>query len=66
MTLMRLDKFLSNMGKGSRKEIKKFLLSGEVLVNETVIKNPEYKINPEEDKIKLFSEEVLQNRKTPL
>ncbi len=48
---MRLDKFLSNSGKGSRKEIKQILKEGTVTVNGTVIKDAAYKVDEINDKI---------------
>ncbi len=46
---MRLDKFLSNYGIGSRSEVKNLLKKGLVKVNDIIIKNPSYKINPNKD-----------------
>ena len=48
---MRLDRFLSNSGKGSRKEIKQTLKEGIVTVNGCVIKDPAYKVDEANDKI---------------
>lgn len=47
----RLDKFLCDMGLGTRNEVKAFIKKGFVLVNGEVLKNPEYKINPTEDEV---------------
>lgn len=47
---MRLDKYLSNMGKGSRSEIKKIMSRGKVKVNGLVIKKV-IAINPDVDEI---------------
>ena len=38
---MRIDKILSNIGYGSRKEVKKLLKSGAVKVNERLIEGSE-------------------------
>ena len=51
MEWMRLDKFLTTQGIGSRKEVKEFLKKSLILVNDQVEKRPEYKINPETDTI---------------
>lgn len=48
---MRLDKFLSELGIGTRSEIKKYLKQKEVTVNETVILKPDFKIDSEKDRI---------------
>ncbi len=48
---MRLDKFLSNSGKGSRKEIKQILKEGTVTVNGKVVKDPACKVDEANDKI---------------
>lgn len=51
MNLMRLDKFLAQNGVGTRSEVKKMLRSGRATVNETVVKQPDIKIDPEKDAI---------------
>ncbi len=53
MRMMRLDKFLVELGKGSRKEVKELIKKGSVKVNQEIIKNNEYKINEENDKVYL-------------
>ena len=45
----RLDKILSNMGYGSRKDVKKIIKSGRVKVNGEIFKKNDVKINPYED-----------------
>ena len=55
----RLDKVLANMGYGSRKDVKKFIKDGRVKVNNRIICNNEFKVNPYEDEIFLGEEEVL-------
>ena len=45
----RLDKVLSNMGHGSRKDVKKMIKSGRVKVNGEICKKNDIKINPYED-----------------
>lgn len=54
----RLDKILSNMGYGSRKEIKQYIKEGRVRVNNEIAKNNSMKINPYEDKINISGEKV--------
>ncbi len=48
---MRLDKFLSNSGKGSRKEIKILLKEGTVTVNGIVIKDASFQVDENADKV---------------
>ena len=47
--MMRLDKFLCEMGVGTRSEVKACLKKGQVTVNGEIIKKPEVKINENED-----------------
>ncbi|MBF2757721.1 pseudouridine synthase [Staphylococcus sp. GDY8P57P] len=46
---MRLDKFLANMGVGTRSEVKQLLKKGAVTVNDSIEKSPKCHIDPEED-----------------
>lgn len=41
---MRLDKYLADMGVGTRKEVKNYIRKGLVTVNEQTVKTPELKI----------------------
>ena len=50
---LRLDKFLTEMGKGSRSQVKTYISKGRVTVNGEIIKRPEYKISPENDIVNL-------------
>lgn len=50
---MRLDKFLGEMGKGTRSQIKEMVRKGRIMVNGMAEKKPERKINPETDEITL-------------
>ena len=55
---LRLDKFLTEMGKGSRSQVKTYISKGRVTVNGKIIKRPEYKISPEKDVVNLEGEKV--------
>lgn len=55
---MRLDKFLSEMGIGTRSEVKKSIAKGQVQVNGTVVKKPECKIDTEADHVQVQGQEV--------
>lgn len=48
---MRLDKFLSNMGLGSRSDVKQHLSKGMIRVNGNVEKSPKVHIEPDADEI---------------
>lgn len=50
---MRLDKMLSNLGYGSRKQVKQLIRSGEVKVNETIIKKDDFHLDPDKDIVKV-------------
>ena len=56
---MRLDKFLSNAGFGSRKEVKELIKQRRVQINDTVAKNPSQKVNPETDTVFVDEEPVV-------
>lgn len=55
----RLDKILSNLGYGTRKEIKKVVKTGIVTVNGEVIKSNDLKVDPEKDIIFVGDEQVV-------
>ncbi len=58
MEKMRLDRFFSSQEICSRKEIKEVLRKGLVKVNGNVIKQADYKVDPQSDKIQLGDREV--------
>lgn len=49
---MRLDKFLADRQIGTRSEVKQLIKKGLITVNDSIIKSPEQKINPESDVIR--------------
>lgn len=55
---MRLDKFLSNHGIGSRKDVKALLKKKVITVNDEVITKSDIKINPEKDIVKVQGEMI--------
>ncbi len=55
---MRLDKLLSNMGYGSRKEMKKWLKSGSVTVDGKPVKDGKHQVDPENQTVSVNGEEV--------
>lgn len=56
MPLMRLDKFLSELGVASRKELRQIIKNGRVLVNGAAVNAPEYKLDLERDTVVLDGE----------
>ncbi|UEX90928.1 pseudouridine synthase [Staphylococcus ratti] len=48
---MRIDKFLSQMGVGSRSEVKLLLKKGKIKLNDTIVKSPKLQINPNSDRL---------------
>ena len=49
--MIRLDKFLSEMGVGTRSEVKAYLKKGQVTLNGEIVKKPEVKIDENNDKV---------------
>ena len=47
--VMRLDKFLSEMGIASRKETKEYAKKGRIKVNDAIVKSSDYKIDTDKD-----------------
>lgn len=58
---MRLDKFLTECGIGSRSEVKVLLRKGEIFVNNSVIKSPKQQIDLNKDNV-VFNNKVLEYR----
>ena len=57
--MIRLDKLLSNMGKGSRSELTKIIRKGMVSVNSNIVKDPSFKVNEEKDEVFYMGEKVV-------
>lgn len=55
---MRLDKFLTEMGLGTRSEVKKLLKTKQITVNGEVVTKPETKVEPKKDQISYKGEPV--------
>jgi len=55
---MRLDKYLGNMGCGSRKELKTMIKKGKATVNGSIEKDPGKHVNPDTDQVTFFGQEV--------
>lgn len=63
---IRLDKFLSHMGKGSRSEIKKFLKFSKVSVNGKIEKDASKKVDTIEDEIFFDGKKIIYKEFTYL
>lgn len=55
---MRIDKMLANLGYGSRKDVKKLLKNGAVIVNDVPVKDAKQHVNPDEDTVAINGEIV--------
>lgn len=55
---MRIDKFLSNSGYGSRKEVKKLLKTGGVKVNDVTVKDAKAHVAENTDDVTVFGDKV--------
>lgn len=56
--MIRLDKYLADMGCGTRQEVKKFIRSGQVSVDGIVVKKPETKVEQSVQEVFLNGEKV--------
>ncbi|UXR73169.1 MULTISPECIES: pseudouridine synthase [unclassified Staphylococcus] len=56
---MRIDKFLANMGVGTRSEVKNLLKKGQVVVNDVVIKSPKQQIDPSSDQVEVAGDRII-------
>jgi 16S rRNA pseudouridine516 synthase len=59
MSLIRLDKYLSDMTGISRSQIKKDINSGKIIINNNIVKDSSHKINTEKD-IVLYNGEKIE------
>lgn len=53
---MRLDKFLTEVGLGSRKEVKQLIKKGQITVNDKIEKTDKRQIDPEKDSVEFLGE----------
>lgn len=59
---MRLDKFLSSAGIGTRSEVKSILKKGRVRVNDVPVKDPSYTLDENSDSVLLDNEPVVYSK----
>lgn len=48
---LRLDKYLAEMGYGTRSTVRKIITKGQVCINDAVIRQPEFKVDTETDSV---------------
>lgn len=56
--MIRLDKYLADMGIGTRTEVKKLIRQGKVKIGDAVVKSPEHKIDAASQKVFCEGQEV--------
>lgn len=56
---LRLDKYLADMGLGTRSEVKKVIRKGLVQVNGQTVREPEYKVDTEKDQVLSAGQETV-------
>ncbi len=59
VSLLRLDKFLADVGVGTRSEVKKLLKQGLVAINGQTVRDSSIKVNQETDKVTFKGQELL-------
>lgn len=56
--MMRLDKYLADMGAGTRQEVKKYIRKGQISVDGEIIKKPEFKVDEKNQEISYMGQHV--------
>ncbi|MGN7852281.1 MULTISPECIES: pseudouridine synthase [unclassified Exiguobacterium] len=59
---MRLDKLLSNMGAGSRKEVKLLLKAGAIQVDGEIVRDPKQHVDVESQQVLMYGEPVTYQK----
>ncbi|WP_294740379.1 pseudouridine synthase [uncultured Exiguobacterium sp.] len=59
---MRLDKLLSNMGAGSRKEVKLLLKAGAIQVDGVIVRDPKQHVDVESQQVLMYNEPVTYQK----
>ena len=62
INMIRLDKFLSEMGLGTRSEVKKLIKAGQIAINGTVAAKPETKVDTDADEVSVDGRIVKYQR----
>ena len=56
--IIRLDKYLADMGCGTRSQVKQMIRKGQVEINGEKIKKPEQKITTAQDRVCVAGKEI--------
>lgn len=56
--MIRLDKYLADMGIGTRQEVKKYMKQGRVAIDGEIVKKPEIKVDTDKSKVYFDGKEV--------
>lgn len=59
---MRLDKYLANIGVGSRKDVKEYIEQGNVYINDILVTKAKKEIDPQTDHIVLNNKEKISEK----
>ncbi|MFM1572555.1 rRNA pseudouridine synthase [Helcococcus ovis] len=59
---MRIDKYLSNSGIGTRKEVKQYIKNGLILLNDKVVLKSTQQVDENKDKIKFKNHEIIYKK----
>lgn len=59
IVMIRLDKYLADMGVGTRSEVKKLIRQGKVKIDDVVIKSPEMKLDADIQKVSIEGQELI-------
>lgn len=60
--MMRLDKYLADMGEGTRQEVKKYIRQGRILVDGEAVGKPEYKIDESKQRVMFDGREICYSQ----
>lgn len=60
--MMRLDKYLAEIGYGTRSQVKSDIKNGKVEVNGRIVKRPELKINENDDRVMVEGKEITYKK----
>ena len=56
--MIRLDKYVADMGGGTRQEVKKYIRQGRVLVDGVPVKKPEHKVDEDRQQVELDGRKI--------
>ena len=62
---MRIDKYLCELNKGTRKEVKEYIKKGQIRVNGNIVKDPGYKVDENNDTVEFINELLTYNKLRP-